>query len=70
MSADKPSIKEQAELEIAQKYVLVDTHIDVPYRVEAGWVDVSKATEDGDFDYPRAKKGGLNLPFHVYLHTG
>ena len=60
--ADKPSIKEQA-LEIAQKYVLVDSHIDVPYRVEAGWVDVSKATEDGDFDYPRAKKGGLNLPF-------
>jgi membrane dipeptidase len=62
VSADKPSIKEQAEL-IAQKYVLVDTHIDVPYRVEAGWVDVSKATDDGDFDYPRAKKGGLNLPF-------
>ena len=60
--ADKPSIKEQAQL-IAQKYVLVDSHIDVPYRVEAGWVDVTKATEDGDFDYPRAKKGGLNLPF-------
>jgi len=60
--ADKPSIKEQAQL-IAQKYVLIDTHIDVPYRVEAGWVDVSKATEGGDFDYPRAKKGGLNLPF-------
>ena len=60
--ADQASIKQQA-LEIAQKYVLVDTHIDVPYRVEAGWVDVSKATEDGDFDYPRAKKGGLNLPF-------
>jgi membrane dipeptidase len=62
VSAEKPSIKEQAQL-IAQKYVLVDTHIDVPYRVEAGWVDVTKATEDGDFDYPRAKKGGLNLPF-------
>ncbi len=60
--ADKSSIKEQA-LEIAQKYVLVDSHIDVPYRVEAGWVDITKATEDGDFDYPRAKKGGLNLPF-------
>ena len=62
VSAEKPSIKEQAQL-IAQKYVLIDTHIDVPYRVEAGWVDVTKATEDGDFDYPRAKKGGLNLPF-------
>jgi len=60
--ADPASIKEQA-LEIAQKYVLVDSHIDVPYRVENGWVDVTKATEGGDFDYPRAKKGGLNLPF-------
>jgi len=60
--ADQPSIKEQA-LQIAQKYVLIDTHIDVPYRLESDWVDVSNATDGGDFDYPRAKKGGLNLPF-------
>jgi len=60
--ADKPSIKEQAQ-GIAQKYLLTDTHIDVPYRIENGWVDVTKATEGGEFDYPRAKKGGLNLPF-------
>jgi len=60
--ADQPSIKEQA-LQIAQEYVLVDTHIDVPYRLESDWVDVSNATDGGEFDYPRAKKGGLNLPF-------
>ncbi len=60
--AAQSSIKDQAQ-KIAEQYALVDTHIDVPYRVEAGWVDVSEATEDGDFDYPRAKQGGLNLPF-------
>lgn len=60
--ADQSTIQRQA-LQIAQKYVLIDTHIDVPYRLEDGWVDVTKATEDGEFDYPRAKRGGLNLPF-------
>jgi membrane dipeptidase len=60
--AEQPSIHEKA-LEIAQKYVLADTHIDVPYRLEDGWVDVTRATDGGDFDHPRAKKGGLNLPF-------
>ncbi len=48
---------------IAQQSMIVDTHIDVPYRLDAGWEDVSKATETGDFDYPRAIKGGLNVPF-------
>jgi len=62
VQADQSSIKEQAQ-QIAQEYVLTDTHVDVPYRMESGWVDVTHATEDGDFDYPRAKKGGLNLPF-------
>ena len=60
--ADQLSITEQAQ-QIAQKYVLADTHIDVPYRLEAEWADVTGATGDGDFDYPRAKQGGLNLPF-------
>ena len=61
-SANQPPIKQKAS-EVAQKYMLADTHIDVPYRLEAGWVDVTAATEGGDFDYPRAKQGGLNLPF-------
>jgi membrane dipeptidase len=60
--ADQTPIHEQA-IQIAQEYVLADTHIDVPYRLDEAWADVSKATEDGEFDYPRAKKGGLNLPF-------
>ncbi|NVJ69785.1 MAG: membrane dipeptidase, partial [Alphaproteobacteria bacterium] len=48
---------------IAQETLIVDTHIDVPYRLDAQWEDVSKATETGDFDYPRAVAGGLNAPF-------
>jgi membrane dipeptidase len=35
----------------------------VPYRVQNQWVDVTKSTEGGDFDYPRAVEGGLNAPF-------
>lgn len=49
--------------EIAQDSIIIDTHIDVPYRIEEIWEDVSVATEGGDFDYPRALAGGLNAPF-------
>jgi len=62
LQADQSSIKEQAQ-QIAKKFLLADTHIDVPYRLQEGWVDVTNATADGDFDYPRAVKGGLNLLF-------
>ncbi|MFC3092689.1 membrane dipeptidase [Alteromonas sediminis] len=48
---------------IAQDNIIVDGHIDVPYRVNRAWVDVTEATKGGDFDYPRAKQGGLNAPF-------
>ncbi|RUM28879.1 MAG: membrane dipeptidase [Alteromonas sp.] len=50
-------------IKIAQETIIVDGHIDVPYRVKEKWVDVTKATQDGDFDYPRAVSGGLNAPF-------
>jgi membrane dipeptidase len=49
--------------ELAKNTIIIDTHIDVPYRLNDGWIDVTKATEGGDFDYPRAFKGGLNAPF-------
>lgn len=48
---------------LAQETLIVDTHIDVPYRLNKGWEDVSVATATGDFDYPRAVAGGLNVPF-------
>ncbi|MFT4937337.1 MAG: membrane dipeptidase [Paraglaciecola sp.] len=50
-------------IKLAQDNILIDSHIDVPYRLQEKWEDVTQATEGGDFDYPRAKKGGLNAPF-------
>jgi membrane dipeptidase len=49
--------------ELARSSIIVDTHIDVPYRLDEEWADVSEATDGGDFDYPRAVAGGLNAPF-------
>ncbi len=48
---------------IARDSIIIDTHVDVPYRLENQPQDVSRATESGDFDYPRAVAGGLNAPF-------
>ncbi|MFT6407654.1 MAG: membrane dipeptidase [Arenicella sp.] len=64
------SVSEVAERanQMAQQMIIVDGHIDVPYRVFDQWEDVSIATESGDFDYPRAKAGGLNAPFmSIYI---
>lgn len=53
---------------IAQENLIIDTHIDVPYRLNKDWEDVTRATKRGDFDYPRAKQGGLNVPFmSIYI---
>jgi membrane dipeptidase len=53
---------------LAQDSIIMDGHIDVPDRLHSGWVDVSNATESGDFDYVRAKQGGLNGPFmSIYI---
>ena len=49
--------------QIAESSIIVDTHVDVPYRLIEIPADISSATEDGDFDYPRAVAGGLNVPF-------
>ncbi len=48
---------------IARSSIIVDTHIDVPYRLQDKPADVSQATDSGDFDYPRAMAGGLNAAF-------
>jgi len=52
-----------AAREIARSNLITDTHIDAPYRLHADWADVTGATEGGDFDYERARAGGLDLPF-------
>lgn len=55
-------------IKLAKDTILIDTHIDVPYRIHRNWADVTQATDGGDFDYPRAVKGGLNAPFmSIYI---
>ena len=48
---------------IAKSSIIVDTHVDVPYRLLGNPQDVTIRTPTGDFDYPRAVAGGLNAPF-------
>jgi membrane dipeptidase len=49
--------------ELAQKCIIIDTHLDVPYRLQKEMEDISTRTPKGDFDYPRAMEGGLNAVF-------
>jgi membrane dipeptidase len=48
---------------LAHEFIIVDTHVDVPYRLQEKMEDISQRTENGDFDYPRAQAGGLDAPF-------
>lgn len=65
-----PDLQDRAE-ELTSLHPVVDTHIDVPYRVREAWEDVTQATEGGQFDYPRAVQGGLNVPFmSIYTPAG
>ncbi len=58
------SVDLQAKAErLAQETLIIDTHVDVPYRLEEQMEDISQRTEKGDFDFPRAQAGGLNAPF-------
>ncbi len=69
--AAPPANPQRAALDIAYDAIIVDTHIDVPYRVERGGDDVTQATVSGDFDYPRARAGGLNVPFmSIFIPAG
>lgn len=61
-------------VEIAKEVIITDGHIDVPYRLRHFYnegepmPDLSQRTEEGDFDYVRAKEGGLNAPFmSIYI---
>jgi membrane dipeptidase len=54
--------------ELAHELLIVDTHIDVPYRLQEKYEDVTNATAEGDFDYPRARAGGLDVAFmSIYI---
>lgn len=53
---------------MAQRQMIIDGHIDVPYRLQDDYEDVTISTQRGDFDHPRAVCGGLNVPFmSIYI---
>ncbi len=68
----------EAAKEIAHKTIMVDGHVDLPYRMKVGGftlqreiLDVSVRTPDGNFDFPRSKEGGLDAPFmSIYIPAG
>ncbi|MDH3813626.1 MAG: dipeptidase [Acidobacteriota bacterium] len=50
-------------MRLAQETLTVDTHIDLPYRLQEKPDDVTVRTEDGHFDLVRAREGGLDAAF-------
>src|SRR5688500_5458714 len=56
--------------ELAHSYIITDGHIDLPYRLRNKMEDVSQKTAGGEFDYVRAKEGGLDAPFmSIYVSS-
>lgn len=60
---------------LAQQFVITDGHVDLPYRLkvkhftlERQYLGIPLKTDEGDFDFERAKKGGLDAPFmSIYI---
>lgn len=66
-SRERESFEEQADT-LAQEFIIVDGHVDLPYRLRSNPQDVSGSTNSGDFDYDRAQAGGLDAPFmSIYI---
>src|SRR5262245_52551733 len=65
--ASDPHALDARASELARRFVIVDGHVDVPYRLHdqpaASRDDVGAATAGGNFDRPRALAGGLDAPF-------
>lgn len=61
--------------DLAHEYIITDGHVDLPYRLrvqnfrlEKEYIGIPVQTDEGDFDYVRAKKGGLDAPFmSIYI---
>jgi len=49
--------------QFARRAILVDTHIDAPYRFSFAGEDVRSRTRTGEFDFVRAREGGLDVAF-------
>jgi membrane dipeptidase len=52
---------------LAKEYILIDTHIDAPMRMQESAENLSTSTT-GQFDYVKAKEGGLDCGFmSIYI---
>jgi len=71
---DDQALRQKAN-ELAQKFIITDGHVDLPYRLkvrnfklEKEFIGIPIETDDGDFDYVRARAGGLDAPFmSIYI---
>lgn len=55
---------------LAHNTITVDGHVDLPYRLNDFYENPADSTIGGDFDYPRARAGGLDAPFmSIYIPT-
>ena len=48
---------------LAQDAIIVDTHIDAPGILSETWADLGVEARDREFDYPKARRGGLDVAF-------
>ncbi len=48
---------------LVHRQLIVDTHIDAPYRLLREAANLGGAAADRQFDYPRARAGGLDVAF-------
>jgi len=67
-------LKEKA-VALSQQFIITDGHVDLPYRLkiknfrfEKEFTGIPVSSGEGDFDYVRARKGGLDAPFmSIYI---
>lgn len=67
----------QYAVELAHRFIITDGHVDLPYRLQVKnfrldkeYLGIPISTTDGDFDYERAKQGGLDAPFmSIFIPT-
>ena len=54
---------QDAATRLARDALIVDTHIDAPGILMDTWADLGVEAKDREFDYPKARAGGLDIAF-------
>ena len=63
MTSATAQTSSEAARKLAQDAVIVDTHIDAPGMLMDGWKDLGVDAKGREFDYPKARAGGLDVAF-------